>query len=187
VTKRRKQLYGGFLLLGALALLADRGLFSQSHGPAGALADGSQSLGGTIAIGHDGPSVLVAATPFPSVYDSDEPPADVRDMFRITDTIRAAMDMNENDETDGPQGPRSRVRPPVALAPFSERHSLQAVMVSRGVRIAVIDGRWVRIGDQLDDCQLADIIGTQAEFDCGDRRETLSINAHSVTKNSDPN
>jgi MSHA biogenesis protein MshK len=52
---------------------------------------------------------------------------------------------------------------------------LQSVLISRGRRIAVIDGRTVVVGDKVGDATLAAIAETEVSLKRGEERETLKL------------
>ena len=57
---------------------------------------------------------------------------------------------------------------------FHERHRIDAVMVQESLRIAVVDGRWMRVGDAVDTCTLIKIEGDCAVFQCHDGDTALT-------------
>ena len=58
-----------------------------------------------------------------------------------------------------------------------DHHTLNAVMDHEGLRIAVIDGQWLRAGDVLDGCTLRFVNGTDVRFDCANGEAVLTFNS----------
>lgn len=82
------------------------------------------------------------------------------------------------------QALRDPMRPPAAAeasalqgagaAPAAAR--LQSVLISPGRRVAVIDGRVVRLGERVGDATLVAISESQVVLQRADARETLKLN-----------
>ena len=57
---------------------------------------------------------------------------------------------------------------------FEANHRVDAVMVQESLKIALVDGRWVRVGDMVDGCELTGIEGNSVLFECHDGVTELS-------------
>ncbi len=51
---------------------------------------------------------------------------------------------------------------------FIERHVLDGVLDQGRLKIAIVDGEWLRPGDVLDGCTLKTVAGSEARFECFD-------------------
>lgn len=58
---------------------------------------------------------------------------------------------------------------------FGLTHSLGALMLVDGLKIAVISGQWLRVGETLDTCTLIRIEGESAIFECHDGEVAFSM------------
>lgn len=174
MSRRRKQLYGLILVLGGVALLADR-LLSSPRVPSRTSASPSRSL---TALGVEPPTesrVSVVATPFPSALPLGSDATTIRDMFAMTEKARNALlgitadrsSQSGSEPHDGGHGG--------GVVAFERQRRLTGVLVARGVAIAIVDGQWLQEGDSVDECELTEIAGTQASFACVDGTATLSV------------
>lgn len=58
-------------------------------------------------------------------------------------------------------------------AAFQAGHELGGVLDHERLKIAIIDGRWLRIGDKVDGCTLTRISGDTVCFECYDGEAVL--------------
>ncbi|MEE9294759.1 MAG: hypothetical protein V3W34_07345 [Phycisphaerae bacterium] len=186
MSKRKKILYGGILLLGALALLLDRAVSSDSSAPASAMAQSPGRLADLVAAAAFGPTVSVQAAPFPDAARATVGPAfqpakrqagkpvpHTRDLFALSHVVTEAMFGAGGENNSLAAGLRGR-RVTTAEA-FEQSHRLTAVMTSRDATFAIVDEQWLRVGDRLDNCELVKIAGTAATFRCPGGEAVLSV------------
>ncbi len=58
---------------------------------------------------------------------------------------------------------------------FAEAHTLTAVFSDQGVEIAVVDEKWLRVGQSITGCELTGVEGEKARFQCRDGESSLEI------------
>jgi len=121
---------------------------------------------------EDGASVPIPAVPFPRNLPAFDATGEIRDVFVSPSDMRAADHGEHNRQvgpkTDDPVGPSSAVE-------FAARHALNALLDDQSLRIAIVDGRWIKVGGAVDDCRLITISGTAAQFQCPFGEATLEI------------
>ena len=178
ISRRKKQLYLGVVLLGAVALLVDRLLLPAGvTGPADAAASVSRSVPGT---GDNTGStssdpLSIPEVPFPRGVMPLSPGASIRDLFvplvrrSFGDPASSLADNGRDGSTKGGAAGRS------SSATFVSQHTLQGVMVNPRLKIAIVDADWVRLGEVIDGCTLAEIQGGAARFECFDGEAVLSV------------
>jgi hypothetical protein len=108
---------------------------------------------------------------FPRNLPAYDPAYELRDVFSRTDA-------DSPGSATGPAG-RQKASEDVALSTigreaFQARHRVDAVMVQESLKIAVVDGRWIRVGDMVDRCKLTRIDGESVIFECHDGDTELS-------------
>jgi len=179
VNARKKRIYGAVLLVGLGALLVDRVFLTP---PASAVASGGAAAEGVADASAypesaaDGPAVSVCAAPFPRGLPEGEGQGPPRDAFVLTAAARRAMLGIEAGDAEffGPAGRTKPQRGMTALE-FQSAHGLSAVMSGPAARVAIVDGRWLRVGDVLDGCKLLAITGQSAVFACPNGKVVLSV------------
>ena len=67
-------------------------------------------------------------------------------------------------------------------AEFIRRHELGGILFHEDLKIAVLDGRWMRIGELIDGCTLKKISGNTARFECYDGKAELAFGRESTTQ-----
>lgn len=182
MTKEKKYVYGGVLIAGGLALLCDRVLFSPAPAPASTTEQqayvGSENspLGSQQSTAASAPVITrLAAAAFPRSLPEIESLDAIRDMFAPTPTVRSAM-LNQPDVEDPDSGNPSSIPSRTGVVQrFLRNHTLTGVMIGKSYAFAIIDGRWMRVGERLDGCELARITGTDATFRCSSGIATLSV------------
>jgi len=118
---------------------------------------------------------------FPRNLKPFDPSAPIRDIFArpqsvAVDTANGRSDQEESDaasdspETSAKPGGNQRI----GRAKFATQHRLEAVMIQQSLKIAIVDGRWMQVGDVVDGCTLSDISGESAVFRCRDGDARLS-------------
>lgn len=176
MSKRRRLTYLGIMIVGAVALAIDRCVLpAPTIAPKSAVAVEQVPSPAQPPIESASPSVLgVPELPFPRNLNSYRSAHIRRDIFSPSNAIRRRQDPNTLSDKTG----SDVVKPsddPGGAETFSARHALEGVMLYDGLKIAVIDGAWVRIGQKLDGCRLERITGREAHFQCDDGRAVLRV------------
>lgn len=108
---------------------------------------------------------------FPRNLPAYDPSHEMRDIFARAGAARE-VSQNPAKDSKSPAGAGNAI----GRETFPTKHKVSAIMIQEGLRIAVIDGRWMRIGDKLDGCELTRIEGDFAVFQCQDGDVQLSPN-----------
>ncbi|MCH8242484.1 MAG: hypothetical protein IH897_07730 [Planctomycetes bacterium] len=146
-----------------VALIVDRLTPTNSSTvPAAAQAAPTRPIVNTAAEGLP----LIPKLPFPRSLRTWDRSSDIRDFFLPPQV--------ESNATGDGQSPRktpggetsSKTDDETNRQSFASRHALHAVMVSGSLRIAIVDGTWVREGERFDGCELERISNNQALFSC---------------------
>ena len=168
MTARKKRNYVLVMLLSAAALAVNT-LMLPDAAPAPAVA---------IAADRSAPITLPRAfplsipeLPFPAVIRSFDPTVEFRDLFEPPH-LRAAgthdptelSAVNNLSANGGREG-------------FVRVHVLRAVMLRDRLKIAVIDDKWVTIGEEIDGCELTDILDGAVRFECVDGTASLELSS----------
>jgi hypothetical protein len=119
-----------------------------------------------------GPTKLtVPELHFPRNLPTYDPAHDLRDVF-------VRMDMEGSVSNIDPAGngktSKDSTVGPIGRDAFRASHRVDAVMVQESLKIAVVDGRWVRVGDTVDGCKLTRIEGDSVYFECHDGGTAIS-------------
>ncbi len=156
-------------------LLVDRALLSDAPAVASAAPSVAGSISLQIAEAALGPMVSVEAAPFPSVDREFAAGDEVRDVFLLTPTLRAALlDGDETAYMRGGRPGRTSARRTTSEA-FKNEHQLKAVMLGEHVSFAIVDDAWLQPGDRIGSCTLESLTGTTAAFRCSDAEVLLSV------------
>ncbi len=176
MASRRKRAYLVVILLGAVALAADRLLLQDpATGPEVAVAE----------------SDVVRSTPAPSV-DHAVRPAPIPELPFPTGLERFALSGTDETIRDLFSAPRARGagdatgtnsahvsdtdgKNRLSGDAFRTHHRLGGVVIHQRLRIAVVDDVWVKKGQSLDGCELVDIAGNEARFECHDETVVLEV------------
>jgi len=182
VSGRKKKVYAAIVAVGLLALAVDRLVFSE---PASAVASAGSKASpaakkpareaskGAVSL-----SATVAAEVFPHgipKYDSTI----VRDAFELTPSAQQTLlgpsvAANAGGLLNGGASPASSV------SEFRNAHKLLAVMTGPNLRVAIIDGQRVNIGQHIAGCELIEITGQSARFSCADGEVELRVSSLGV-------
>ena len=192
MTANKKKIYIAILVVGMAALGIDQLLRSEpapaaAQSPAAATQTPRSAAGSRPATASKSPApkpkrdqagdydeVAVTVAPFPQPL-STAPPQDAswRDMFMLSPLAQEAL--------FGPLEPpqEEEVEPVLpdktTAAEFALRHRLVAVMASGQTSVAIVDEKWLRPGEVLDDCMLTKITGRSVWFECFDGPVELNI------------
>lgn len=104
---------------------------------------------------------LIPRLPFPRALRTWDGSTDIRDIFRPPQMA--------GDATGDGQSPNKKPNPADDEAnrrAFASGHALHAVLVSGSLRVAIVDGTWVRVGEEFEECKLERISNNQAVFSC---------------------
>ncbi len=176
--KSRRKTYLVLLAVAALGLVMDRFLFTGSAtapAEASAATAARPSVGRGAATGNAGPSSSIPEIPFPTGLVAAEALSKIPDVFappsvRLRGESGAGPPYNAG-TGDGGRGPSERL----SAAAFESRHTLDGVLVYQRLKMAVLGGRPVRIGDTIDGCTLEDVSGYRARFECHDGPAVLKV------------
>ena len=176
VTYSKKRAYIAILILGGVALAIDRFVLPESaSAPATVIAEETPR---TIAAQKENESrisVPIPELPFPRGLEPFDLGETVRDLFAPPKAFSDADSENGAPDKNGTAASRGLDDERHTSATFMTQHSLEAVLVHERLRIAVIDGVWLRIGDVIDGCTLEGIAGRTARFSCHDGGVVLDM------------
>lgn len=117
---------------------------------------------------------LIPKLPFPRSLRTWDRSSAIRDFFlppqvesNVTEYGRS-LGMTSGDGTSSEADDRTNRQS------FASQHALHAVLLSDSLRIAIVDGTWVREGGGFDGCKLERISNNQALFVCYDGNVTLT-------------
>lgn len=177
MTKRRRTVYLGLMVVGGMALAVDRCV----------LSDGAITPEQAMALDADRVSVhpaipattstmsVVPVVPFPAGIDSYDPRSPLRNIFLPRSLDKRVGDAEAAPDKHGRNSRGSRDKTNVSSEVFTSTHRLIGVMLYDGLRIAIVDGLWLRIGQHVDGCVLQNVAGNQAQFRCGDEEAVLRV------------
>jgi len=170
MTSTRKRIYLIVIGVGGLALVVDRLVLSDSATApqtAEAASNGSESPAGVSAAPN---KVPIPAVPFPDNLPDVPQIAGLRDVFARPDNPEKAADRG------GGARPKTRDESQVVSpAEFVQRHSLEAVFREADLHVAVVNGRWLGVGDVMDACRLVGLRDPSARFACPTGEAVLDI------------
>lgn len=109
---------------------------------------------------------------FPRNLPSYDPSVELRDVF-ARPQIAGAMGETGRPGRSG-SGEKTSTSDAIGREAFQSTHRVDAVMVQESLKIAVVDGRWARVGDVVDTCTLKQIEGDSVVFECHDGDTVLA-------------
>jgi|CXWL01.1.fsa_nt_gi hypothetical protein len=109
---------------------------------------------------------------FPRNLPAYDPVIEMRDIFARSDPDHSIPDTGHPGR--GGSAKKEAATDAIGRDDFQTTHRIDAVMVQESLRIAVVDGRWMRVGDAVDTCTLIRIEGDSAVFQCHDGDTVLS-------------
>lgn len=161
MTRKKKKTYAAILVVGMAALIVDR-LMPGGGATTPETADASVPA---IALALEGSSDasagsanLIPSIPFPRQL----PPAPLDRPIRDAFARPTVAGLKEVDATTA-SGDGER---PLTASEFAAFHRLSAVMNEDDLQIAILDGRWMRLGDRVNGCRLDKLDGIRAVFTC---------------------
>jgi hypothetical protein len=182
----KKVVYVGLIVLGAAVWLIDRLILSSGE-PAAALASGTdspvdapQSSGDEARpAAKETQRVAIPEIPFPRGVPNWQPDEAIRDPFD-PDGSRSAPGSTHKQSTSGSQIDTAPA--PNGRDQFVQEHRLTGVFAQKSLKIAVVNRRWIRVGEALDGCTLNNVNGTTAEFECADGPAVLEFSKATRTR-----
>jgi len=163
-------------MLGALALLVDRCVLSESvTAPPDAAAVERPTVRPVRPDPPNPAAVSIPELPFPRNLPRFDARADIRDLFSASSADLAGSTADKGRR----RSPRDADPTWSDSATFVSRHHLQGAMLQDRLKIAIVDGVWVRIGESIDGCELTDVAGNKVRFACYDGPAELILPARS--------
>ena len=171
---KKKRIYLGVIGLCGIALLVDRLVVTQGvSAPAKALADVRGPIlqpSGARAVKK---TVSIPELPFPRMLKPMDPAATFRDLFAPPDNSGR---YGRAGNARGQRGTESRGDASATnRQAFLAGYHLKAVLDDPGLKIAIVDGLWVRVGQSVGGCRLTRVEGTTACFACPDGEAVLIL------------
>jgi hypothetical protein len=171
--KSKKHAYVAVMVLGGAALVVDRCILTPSATMPASVAASDRSPRAGIrpptVPGAPGPAdapLSIPELPFPRGLPPWDPRAPIRDLFAPHAEENAADKARSTKAADAGKG---------TCAAFVKEHHLDAVLLQERLKIAIIDGVWVRIEESVDGCILSEIVGNKVRFLCRDGDVVLAL------------
>lgn len=179
MSQSKKITYGAIFGVAGLAFGVDQLFLGEATAPAQAQAAASGfAIPPSTATDQATPGLSVMATPFPAKLPALDDSDPVRDLFSLTDEVRTLLlgstgdDPNADSSADNSSMQRDKYR---TVEAFTQRHRLEAVIVS-GSRVgAVVAGAWIEVGQSIDECPLLRVEGRTAVFQCTDGEAKIAV------------
>ncbi len=172
MSAKKRNSYLIIMAVGGVVLIVDRVLLQDGGGgPESAVAytvspDGPLSP----SVADDTSSgALIPDIPFPKLQEPSAQNTPTRDLFEPPrDATQSARRDNQG------AGDLSRIQPD-DVDTFQTQHRLDGLMVQQGLRVAVVNGRWIHVNDELDGCKTVSIFQDSVIFECRDGQAELTI------------
>lgn len=171
----KKRKYIALMAAGGVALVVDRLVLTDgATGPSAAVALTSNASTAPVetATAQGAIPSSIPELPFPRDLGTLDVNSAIRDLFAPPE-FDADTGANGSRPDNGRPGGDGGDHTTGAM--FVARHRLSAVLIRQGLRIAVIDKTWVRIGQTLEGCTLLSVSGNEALFECTDGRVVLNV------------
>ncbi|MCH7701822.1 MAG: hypothetical protein IID37_09045 [Planctomycetes bacterium] len=179
MSQSKKITYGAIVGVAGLAFGVDQLLLGDATAPGQAQAAASGvAIAPSTATDQATPRLSVMATPFPAKLPALDDSDPVRDLFSLTDEVRTLLLGSTGDDpnADSPDGGSSaRGHAYRTVEGFTQRHRLEAVIVSSSRVGAVVAGAWIEVGQSIDECPLLRIEGRTAVFQCIDGEAKIAV------------
>jgi len=165
----KRRVYFAVMIFSGLALFVDRFVFSDNAAtPEAANASfpgvAVQSTDLSVPVAQNAPAI--PELPFPREVERFTFGSEIRDVFAPPSAASSEKLGPYGAGEDGLlPGDGARARG-LDRASFEAQHELGGVLTHERLRIAIVDGRWLRIGDKLDGCTLTRVSGEAACFEC---------------------
>jgi hypothetical protein len=176
-TKRRK-IYIGLIGLGGVALAVDRFVLP---GPVTGPELVAGSPNGTPPVVRPNPTSEPAAKQpipelvFPRPLPGRHAGGESRDLFAPPPDMLAGFSSKSATDKNGPSGEDAAGGQALDRAVFSVQHQLGGILIHGGLKIAVVNGRWVRIKEAIGGCTLVGVGDNEATFECHDGVAVLRV------------
>ncbi len=174
MSPKRKRRYTAVMITGAVALVVNQCIPSDGTlDPVTAVArtPGDSLTPASARPGETPPPSSIPELPFPrdiEPYDADSP---IPDLFTPPESVVARGAAGEAT----PDGGQKTSVVGAARETFRLKHRLNGVLIDERLRIAIVDGMWLRTGQSLDGCVLSAVSGNEARFACHDGESVLEI------------
>ncbi len=171
MSKAKKQGYVVVMVLGGAALVVDRCIVTPSATMPASVAASDRPRRAeirppTVAPAPPDDPLSIPELPFPRGLPPWDPRAPIRDLFAPHSQENAADKARSTKATDAGKG---------TCAAFVKEHHLDAVLLQESLKIAILDGVWVRIEESVDGCILSEIVGNKVRFLCRDGDVVLAL------------
>ncbi len=167
----KNKIYIAFMLLGGVALVVDRCVLTPSMTmPATVAASATTAPPPTAASAPSAETLATLELPFPRAIPAWDPQSPIRDLF---------APFSDDDAADKrrARSPRSAEAGHGTCAGLASQRHLEAVLVQDSLKIAILDGAWVRIGESVNGCVLTEIVGNKVRFHCRDGDTLLTFSS----------
>ena len=166
----KNKIYIAFMLLGGAALVVDRCVLTPSvtmpASVAASVAATAPPPPATSAPSAD--TLAILELPFPRAIPAWDAQSPIRDLF-------APFSDDDSADKRRTRSPRGTDEGQGTCAGLLSQHHLEAVLVQESLKIAILDGAWVRIGESVDGCVLTEIVGNKVRFRCRDGDTLLTL------------
>lgn len=170
MSTKRKQSYLLFAIVGILGLVFDRLVLSDVDTvPAKASASQAQ-----IPVKESG-FLSMPELPFPKNLEPYSTHRAIRDIFAMPTDLQPATAIEDATAQMGADQHPGGDNEALTAAQFLLEHHLDGLLDTNGLRLAIVDGQWLRVGQLISGCTLERIIGTSAHFECVNGPAELKI------------
>ncbi len=168
---KKKKLYGVILGSCGLAFLVDTFLLDGSPDSATAsMVTSGATIG--MPVSFDGKtnakSIAIPQIHFPSNLSSFTFSSELPDLFEPPDKQKNLQDKTENDDLGLKRAGAIADPSLVDTQKFEEKKQLDAIYTGDSLKIAIVNGQWVHLGQTIDGCKLKEIRTNEAVFECYD-------------------
>ncbi|UCC30297.1 MAG: hypothetical protein JSU86_19115 [Phycisphaerales bacterium] len=178
ISPRKKGGYLAVVILGLAALAVDRCVLSGGTGEpmvAVAIEQSRRAMTMLVSPSDAAPTLSIPELPFPRGLDKWNSQSSIRDLFAPPVAVLRAESQGTKADKDRPGTDRPQHPEQASSDVFLTQHRLNGVMVDERLKIAIVDGTWIRIGQTVDGCTLTDVSGNEARFECHDREAVLKV------------
>ena len=174
MSRRRRSAYLALMLLGGAALMIDRTVLSDGvTGPDSAVATSASDP--IIPMASPIKHQTVPVLHFPRGFDSYEVSEGIRDIFSPLQKQDIGNGAKVGTDKNGLYADGSLAISSASTMAFSKAHRLGGVILSDRLKIAIVDGAWVKVGQVVDGCRLDSVSGNEARFVCRDESVVLKV------------
>ena len=178
MSRRKRWAYLVVMLCGGIALSVDRFFLSgEAAEPSVAAATERIPLhAASPAVSSDAtPALSMPELPFPRGVAAYTSVSRIRDLFAPPAAVlKGSLDGATADKGRSGLNPGERSGH-VGHAKFAAQHRANGVMSQGRLKIAIVDGAWLQIGQSIDGCELTSILGNEVRFECYDGEAVLAV------------